>query len=119
MRLLVTGDRDWTDADAIRLCLLDLKPEVVIHGAAPGADSLADEVAKELGIERLSFPAKWKLYGRAAGPIRNQQMLDEGKPDTVVYFHHDLPSSKGTANMLKRARLADLPVYDGLVWGLW
>lgn len=58
----------------------------------------------------LPFPAKWKEFGRAAGPIRNQQMLDEGKPELVLAFHDDLENSKGTKDMVGRAMKADLPV---------
>ena len=45
-------------------------------------------------------------YGKAAGPIRNQQMLDEGKPDVVIAF----PGASGTADMINRAGLTNVPV---------
>lgn len=44
--------------------------------------------------------------GKAAGPIRNQRMLDEGKPDLVVAF----PGGRGTADMVRRAKAAGVPV---------
>jgi hypothetical protein len=47
----------------------------------------------------IEFPANWKVYGRAAGPIRNMKMLLEGKPDLVVAF----PGGIGTADMVKKA----------------
>ena len=37
-------------------------------------------------------------------------MLDEGKPDTVVYFHDNIERSKGTKDMVSRAKKAGLPV---------
>jgi len=52
----------------------------------------------------MSFPADWKSYGKGAGPIRNQLMLDEGKPDLVLAFHNDISSSRGTADMIRRAK---------------
>ena len=50
------------------------------------------------------FPADWKVRGRAAGHIRNQQMLDEGRPHLVVAF----PGGRGTADMVRRARAAGI-----------
>lgn len=104
MRLLVCGDRNWKDGEAIRQRIATLSPYVVIHGCARGADRLAGTVAKELGVGVEEFPAQWNTYGRAAGVIRNQQMLIEGKPDYVLAFHDDLEHSKGTADMVRRAR---------------
>jgi hypothetical protein len=57
------------------------------------------------------FPADWDKYGKAAGPIRNKQMLDEGKPQAVIAFSYDLARSRGTANMVAQARDAGLPVW--------
>jgi hypothetical protein len=67
-------------------------------------------VAEELGIPVLSFPADWARFGRAAGPIRNQRMLDEGKPTLVLAFHNNIVESKGTKDMVKRARKAGIRV---------
>jgi hypothetical protein len=54
------------------------------------------------------FPADWEKYGKAAGPIRNQQILVEGKPDLVVAFQ----GGRGTANMVSRAQQAGVPVVE-------
>lgn len=111
MRVLVCGDRNWTDEDGIRRVLKGLiEPLVVIHGGARGADSLAGKVAEELGHEVEVYPADWQRYGKAAGVLRNQQMLDEGKPDFVLAFHADLSRSKGTADMVRRAVAAGITV---------
>ena len=59
----------------------------------------------------LAFPADWDKYHKAAGHIRNQQMLTEGKPTLVLAFHHDLARSKGTKDMVRRALKAGLAVY--------
>lgn len=110
MRVLISGDREWTDKKRIREYILS-RPDVityVIEGEARGADTLAREVANELGIRVMPFPANWKRYGRGAGPKRNQQMLDEGKPDEVCGFHDDIRESKGTRDMLRRALAAGI-----------
>ncbi len=109
MRVLVCGDRNWTDVELIR-DNLPHETTVVIHGACRGADKIGGEVAESLGIPVEVFPAQWKRYGRGAGPIRNKQMLDEGKPDLVLAFHPDLLKSKGTRNMVTLARKKGLPV---------
>lgn len=59
---------------------------VLIDGDARGADRLAGEWARARGIENLKFVADWAGQGRAAGPIRNERMLREGKPDLVIVF---------------------------------
>lgn len=121
MRLLVCGDRNWTNKELIRREVEGLRPDVVIHGAARGADVLGGMAARELGIEVIEFPAQWEKYGRAAGPIRNQQMLGEGKPTIVFAFNNKISESKGTKDMIRRARKAGLPVYlytepDGIIF---
>ena len=111
-RILVCGDRKWTDEWAIRRELwrrMESEP-TIIHGAARGADSIAGEIAGRLGLAVLAFPAQWEKYGKAAGPIRNKQMLDEGKPNLVLAFHKNLAASKGTADMVRQARKRGIPV---------
>lgn len=116
MRVLCCGDRNWTDAglieDAVALVARQAPGTglVIIHGGARGADDLAGTLAAAYGLECLIFPADWAKYGRAAGVIRNQQMLDEGKPDIVLAFHDDLTRSRGTADMVRRARKAGIDV---------
>ena len=113
MRVLVCGDREWSNGEVMlrRLQALEEYDEVVIiEGEARGADLMARGIAKFFGWKVLAFPANWDKYHRAAGPIRNQQMLVEGKPDLVLAFHVDLERSKGTKDMVNRARRAGVPV---------
>lgn len=107
-RVLVTGSRDWSDYAAIRDALKHVGALQVIEGGARGADALAARAAAELGIGCIEMPADWNTYGKRAGSIRNQQMLDNGKPDLVLAF--PLPSSRGTWDMVTRARRAGVPV---------
>ena len=115
VRLLICGDRNWFEGAAIRDLLLQYKPEVVIEDKAKGADTLARIHAEMLNIPVLKFPADWQKYGRAAGPIRNSQMLKEGNPDVVVGFHNRIDDSKGTRDMLTRAKKAGKAtfIFDG------
>lgn len=112
LRILVCGDRNWSDASAIMRELekyASANP-VVIHGGARGADSLAGDTAYRLGLQTEVFIADWQSYGRAAGPIRNTQMLDKGEPDLVLAFHGDLNRSRGTRNMVEQAKRRGIPV---------
>ena len=105
MRILVCGDRDWRDMSIIERELKKFPlGTIVIHGAAKGADILGGFVADKLGFEVIPFPAKWKIYGKGAGPVRNQQMIDEGRPDLVLAFHENISESRGTKDMVNRAR---------------
>ena len=79
---------------------------MIIHGDANGADRLASQWAVDNGLKVEPYPADWAKQGRAAGPIRNKRMLEEGKPDLVVAF----PGGRGTANMTKQAGEAGVPV---------
>lgn len=81
---------------------------VLINGAAAGADALAVSWALSRGLTIESYAADWKTHGRAAGPIRNQQMLDAGKPELVVAF----PGGDGTADMVRKARATGVEVFE-------
>lgn len=102
MRLLICGDRNWKDKELIREVIRIVKPAVIIEGEAKGADILARECGVEEGIPVKRFPANWTKYGRGAGPVRNQQMIDEGRPDLAIAFHKSIDKSKGTKDMLSR-----------------
>lgn len=109
MRVLVCGGRDFDDPFLLAARLAELGPfSMLIHGDARGADTLADNWARYMGVPVIRFPADWRKHGAYAGPIRNRQMLVEGKPDLVVAF----PGGKGTANMVALAREACVEVVE-------
>ena len=106
MKVLVCGGRYFTGLQAVITlgnALLAIHKETpiteIIHGAARGADTLAEKFGEYFGIPTRAFPADWKKYKNSAGPIRNKQMLVEGNPDVVVAF----PGGAGTANMVSQA----------------
>jgi len=110
MRILICGDRHWFDRETIKKYLKSLPTgTIIIEGEAPGADTIAREEAEKLGLEVLKYEAKWARYGRGAGPIRNLQMITEGKPNLVVAFHNNIERSRGTKNMLKQAEEHKIP----------
>lgn len=110
MKVLVCGDRHWTDGKAIYDRLQSLPADTtIIEGGARGADRLAAEQAELLGFAVVEIPARWELHGKAAGPLRNSRMLDM-QPDLVIAFHSNLSESKGTRNCIGQARDRGIPI---------
>jgi len=112
MRIIVCGGRDYQDRDAVFHYLDTLNKKMgidaLIHGSAAGADSLAREWAAKQGVLCWAYPAQWDRYGKPAGPIRNQKMIDVGKPDGIVAFPSTGP---GTSNMVDLAEKAGIKVW--------
>lgn len=104
------GDRKWVGLAQLTARMETLPMDtVVIHGDASGADRMAGNIAVYMGLKVEVYPAGWKQYGRAAGPIRNCAMLASGL-DLVIACHSDLESSKGTKDMVNRALQDGVPV---------
>lgn len=133
MRILVCGGRDFDNYALLsktldQFCIdRNLKwpedkygnwlPKVtIIHGGATGADALADQwaVVNWCPVEEYKISKEeWETLGKAAGPIRNQRMIDEGKPDFFIAFPTE--NSKGTWDMVRRcdkAGIKGIAVYD-------
>lgn len=113
MRVLVTGGRNYSDADRVAAVLDKLHSahgiDVIIQGGAGGADGLARLWGwSRVGVKVTTFEADWENQGRFAGPARNQRMIDEGKPDVVIAF----PGGRGTADMCRKARKAGFEVVE-------
>lgn len=115
-RVLVCGGRYYNNKEkmfsvlnrVLQICNTNGKTLIIIHGAAPGADRLCGLWADtHLPIDNVrAFPADWDRYRKAAGPIRNQQMLVEGKPHVIIAFK----GGTGTANMTSIGKKANVPV---------
>lgn len=117
MKLVVTGGRDYGDLETVYNAISKLhnlqRITLLINGGAKGADTLCRVVAEELGIpvENVPIlPEEWKRYGNGAGPRRNQKMIDEFRPQGLIYF----PGGNGTADMKRRCEKAGLMIFDGL-----
>ena len=112
VRVLGCGGRGYAD-QAMLFGALDMEAEVngvsaIIQGEADGADKLARLWAHSRGVPCEGYAADWRQHGRAAGPIRNQQMLDVAMPDKVFAF----AGGRGTADMVRRAKLAGVSVAE-------
>jgi len=106
MKVVICGSRDWSHdgVEVIRKRLFDLPSDtIIVEGGCDGVDTMARNLALNMGFEVVTFWAAWKKYGLSAGPRRNIKMLDT-KPSLVIAFHDDLSKSKGTKHIVTEAR---------------
>lgn len=103
-RILVTGSRHYKDVSRIFAALDDhvADGDTVVHGGARGADSIAAEYCRRYNIEQEVHEPDWDAYGRAAGPIRNAEMLSSGI-DKVLAFLDDT-ACRGTFGTIREAK---------------
>lgn len=106
MRIVVTGGRDYKDKVYLFSVLDDLDISFMAMGDAKGADELAKEYAVVKNIPYRVFKADWDLYGKKAGPIRNEEMIKIIEPDLVVAFR----GGKGTEDCVRKAMELSIPV---------
>ena len=92
---------------------------LLLHGDARGADQAIDRAARRLGWAVQVMPAEWERHGRAAGPIRNRQLLRRALLAAQVMGQPGLPASvlvvafpggRGTASLVDQALELDLEV---------
>jgi hypothetical protein len=110
MKALICGGRKFNDMKLASSTLDRLRTELgftnIIQGGATGADTIAMLWANSRGVPNVTYPAQWNIHGKKAGPMRNTQMLEEGKPDVVIAF----PGDKGTRDMVSKAEAAGVKV---------
>ena len=113
-RLLITGSRDWDDEATIAAALSVAHRDLgggdvtLVHGACPtGADQIADRLWRAWGLPVEPHPADWGRHGRAAGPLRNKEMVDAGA-DLCLAFPKG--ESRGTRGCLMLASLVGIGV---------
>lgn len=107
-RALVCGSREGFDEATVFRVLDQEWPGFVIFGDCRGPDAFASRWASVNEMDVARFKADWKKHGKLAGPIRNQQMIDEGRPTEVIAFWDG--ESRGTLDMIRRAVKAGIPV---------
>ncbi|MEP6710606.1 MAG: DUF2493 domain-containing protein [Candidatus Saccharibacteria bacterium] len=111
IHLAIVGSRNFTDYTKFVQYLDEWifnhgKPVEIISGGCIGADSLAAQYAKENNIPLTIFPADWLKYGKAAGPIRNEKIVNSCT-NMLAFPAND---SKGTTNAISRAQKKNIPV---------
>ena len=122
--IIIAGTRTYSDYDKLKqVCsdyishlLKDGMSEIdgitIVSGMAHGADSLGLRFAKQCGMDCRTFPADWNTNGKAAGPIRNEEMakfaVADGAYGVLIAFWDG--KSKGTDSMIKLAEQYKLKV---------
>lgn len=127
--VLITGDRNFpVTSSAIKTIVSQCKTLglTIVHGACPtGADSIASKLCDELKVPQKKYPHslwlgprtrhpiadRWDKYDNAAGPIRNQQMIDNEKPVICYAFHDNISLSKGTKDTINRVLKAKIVIF--------
>jgi hypothetical protein len=120
VRILVTGSRDWTDGQVIEEALLTAwldagcppkEHTTVVHGGARGADSIADAIARRVGLQVEVHHPVWRQRSRdgvdrGAGVRRNQEMVDAGADVCLAFI---LNGSRGATHCADAAVRAGIP----------
>lgn len=117
IKVIVAGPRDYEDEEDISSTLdilLPLYGDVeIVEGGATGVDALAKKYALKhhdsFKTSLKEFPADWNLYGRRAGPVRNNEMAMYS--DVLIAFRYKEKPSRGTENMIKTALNMGLEVH--------
>lgn len=106
MKVGVIGSRGFKDYDLVVKTLSSMNITLIVSGGAMGADTLGERYAKENNIETKIFLPDWKTHGKAAGFLRNTDIINES--DTIVAFWDG--SSRGTADSIAKANKLNKPV---------
>ena len=111
MKLIIAGSRTITNYTPVNvtkwLHAFNLRPTEIVSGGARGIDELGERWAKLYGIIMKRFNPDWITHGKAAGPIRNQQMAEYADALMVVWDG----KSRGTKNMMEEMKKVDKPIY--------
>ena len=115
MRIVIAGSRGFQDYALLdqtldRILDKQIEPVELVSGHAKGADLLAERFAKENDLPIHIIKPDWKTYGRAAGPIRNRQMLDYAMEELSLVVAFWDGKSKGTKNTINTAKSLGIPV---------
>lgn len=110
MKVIIAGSRDIEDINIVPKAMdrfYGVNITEVVSGKASGIDTLGEIWAEANDIPVKSFPANWKKYGKAAGPLRNKEMAEYA--DAAVVIHN---GSKGSLNMISEMKKLGKPVYE-------
>ncbi len=108
MNVAIVGGRDFDDYEQFKSCIdgENIKFKCIISGGARGVDTMAERYAKEIGVPVKIYWPDWTNHGKAAGPIRNRQIIESA--DCVIAFWDE--KSSGTRSSIKIAEELKKPV---------
>ncbi len=112
-KVVIGGCRDFEDyavlCDFVDACLARIKNQCeicIVSGCCSGVDKLGERYAAEHGYAVERHPADWERHGRAAGPIRNREMVECA--DYVIAFWDGV--SRGTQSLIAAAEELGKPL---------
>ena len=118
IKVVVAGSRLFNNQDLFDNSLHDIllkydtRELEIISGGCTGADALAEEYAESWGIKFREFPAYWNAYGKAAGPMRNEEMAKyASQSEKGILIAFPIGESKGTRNMIRAAKRYGLEIH--------
>ena len=119
-RIIICGGRHFDDYETLEKVVDKVISELkltsqeieIVSGNCQGTDLLGELYAEKHELKCTVFPAKWKKFGKAAGPIRNSEMIDyisDSENPIVIAFVG--PNSKGTMDTVKKGKKAGFTVF--------
>ena len=122
LRIIIAGSRDFNNYIFLKTTIKNILKNTsleeinkikIISGTANGADQLGERFAKQFNLEVVRCPAKWDLYGKRAGYIRNEEMakysIEDNNYGMLVAFWDG--ESRGTKHMINLANKHGLEVH--------
>ncbi len=118
-RWIVAGSRTINSKTLVYKKLHECKdkygtPSEVVSGGAKGVDTFARYWAFDNKIIFKEFKADWQAFGKAAGPIRNQEMANYAGSEALLVLIWD-GISKGSSNMRKIAKETGMDIVEFIV----
>ncbi len=120
MKVVISGGRNIEDYQLLVQAVKESGFTItcIVHGDATGADRLGKRYAVEYGIPQEVFPADWNKHGKAAGPIRNSEMINHVKDEQAGFISLWDGKSRGSWDCIRKAYEAGLSIYVKMVVGL-
>lgn len=117
MKLIIAGGRTFEPSYALINGIIQLhriyrhEPIVeIVSGAASGVDTAGELWASEYNVKVKKFPANWDLYGKSAGPLRNQAMAKYADALLLIWDGE----SRGSASMKREMEKLKKPIYEAI-----
>ena len=106
MYLAITGGRAYAYPEIVWATLdeYDKTNLFLVLGDANGVDTQAKSWAERYKVPHKVHRADWETFGKAAGPLRNGEMIKEA--DALLAF----PGGRGTENCTNQAIQKGIPV---------
>lgn len=115
MKTIIAGSRTIVDSPYVEQAVLECgwinEITEVVCGGARGIDESGRVWAENIGIPVKYFYADWNTFGRAAGPIRNQEMAEYADALILIWDGE----SSGSKDMFKRAKICGLKIYEKII----